>query len=157
MATTIDIDKSQVGGRYALVVSRFNDFITGPLLDGALATLKRHGIDTDDATVAWVPGAFEVPLACQKLAQTGDYDAVIALGCVIRGGTPHFDFVSKAATDGCTTVALNTGVPIAFGMLTCDTIEQAQERADPHGHNKGEEAALAAIEMVGLSHAIGGQ
>lgn len=157
MANTLDIDKSQVGGTYALVVSRFNDFITEPLLTGALATLQRHGIDTEDATVAWVPGAFEVPLACQKLAQTGDFDAVIALGCVIRGGTPHFDFVSKAATDGCTEVALKTGVPIAFGMLTCDTIEQAQERADPHGHNKGEEAALAAIEMVGLCQVLGGR
>jgi 6,7-dimethyl-8-ribityllumazine synthase len=157
MANIIDIDKSQVGGSYAVVVSRFNDFITEPLLQGALSTLKRHGIDPDDATIAWVPGAFEVPLVCQQLAQTGDYDAVIALGCVIRGGTPHFDFVCKAATDGCTEVALRTGVPVAFGMLTCDTIEQAQERADPHGNNKGEEAALAAIEMVGLRRAIGGR
>jgi len=156
MAQTIDIDKTQVGGRYALVVSRFNDFITQPLLDGALATLRRHGIDTDDAVVAWVPGAFEVPIACQRFAQTGDFDAVIALGCVIRGGTPHFDFVSNAATDGCTEVALRTGVPVSFGMLTCDTIEQAQERAEPHGNNKGEEAALAAIEMVGVLQAIGG-
>jgi len=156
MAQTIDIDKTQVGGRYALVVSRFNDFITQPLLDGALATLRRHGIDTDDAVVAWVPGAFEVPIACQRFAQTGDFDAVIALGCVIRGGTPHFDFVSIAATDGCTEVALRTGVPVSFGMLTCDTIEQAQERAEPHGNNKGEEAALAAIEMVGVLQAIGG-
>jgi len=157
MARTIDIDKASVGGSYGLVVSRFNDFITQPLLDGALKTLKRHGVDTDDAVVVWVPGAFEVPLACLKLAETGEFDAVVALGCVIRGGTPHFDFVSKAATDGCTDVALKTGVPVAFGMLTCDTIEQAEQRADPQGNNKGEEAALAAIEMVGVCRAIGGR
>lgn len=157
MARVIEIDKTQVGGSYAIVVSRFNDYITDALLQGALKTLERHGIDTDETTVAWVPGAFEVPLACQQLAKTGDYDAIIALGCVIRGGTPHFEFVSTAVTDGCTSVALQTGVPVSFGMLTCDTVKQAQARAEPQGENKGEEAALAAIEMVGLARAIGGR
>jgi 6,7-dimethyl-8-ribityllumazine synthase len=154
MPKIIDVDKAEVGGRYALVVSRFNEFITEPLLDGALRTLRRHGIDTDDATVAWVPGCYEVPLACMKLAQTGDFDAVIALGCVIRGGTPHFEYVSHAVTEGVNEVVLRTGLPVAFGVLTTDTVEQAKERADPHGHNKGEEAALAAIEMVGVVQSI---
>jgi len=154
MPTTIDIHKADVGGRYALVVSRFNIGITESLKTGALRTLERNGVDTDDATVVWVPGCFEVPLACQKLAETGEYDAVIALGCVIRGGTPHFEYVSTAATRGCTDVTLRTGVPVAFGVLTCDTVEQAQERATSSGNNKGEEAALAALEMVGVIAAI---
>lgn len=154
MPTIIDVNKAEVGGRYALVVSRFNRFITEPMLERALGALRRNGIDTDDAVVAWVPGCFEVPLACMKLAQTGAYDAVIALGCVIRGGTPHFEYVSQAVTDGVNEVVLRTGVPVAFGVLTTDTVEQAQERSDLQGSNKGEEAALAAIEMVGVLSAI---
>jgi 6,7-dimethyl-8-ribityllumazine synthase len=143
------------GGRYALVVARFNDFITARLLDGALDTLKRHGADAEAATVVWVPGAVEIPIVCQKLARTGKFDAIIALGCVIRGGTPHFEYVSGEVSKGMGAVSLDTGVPISFGVLTVNTIEQAIERAGSKMGNKGAEAALSAIEMVGVLKAIG--
>ena len=155
MPTIIEANLVDQGGRYALVVARFNDFITARLLDGALDTLNRHGADVDAATVVWVPGAVEIPIVCQKLARTGDFDAIIALGCVIQGGTPHFEYVSGEVSKGMGTVSLETGVPIAFGVLTVNTIEQAIERAGTKMGNKGAEAALSAIEMVGVLKAIG--
>jgi len=150
MAKLIEADLVDKGGRYALVVARFNEFITGRLLEGALATLARHGADAEGATVVWVPGCFEMPLVAQQLAASGKYDAIIALGAVIRGGTPHFDFVAGQVTKGLGQASMSTGVPIAFGVLTTNTIEQAIERAGTKMGNKGGEAALAAIEMVGL-------
>ena len=151
MPRTIEGHLTDTGGRYALVVSRFNDFITGRLVDGALDSLRRHGVDIDArCTVVWVPGSYELPLVAQRLARTGTYDAIIALACVIRGGTPHFDYVAGEVTKGIAQVSLATGVPIAFGVLTTDTIDQAVERAGTKMGNKGAEAALAALEMVGL-------
>ncbi len=155
MPNVIEANLVDQGGRYALVVSRFNDFITSKLLEGALDTLKRHGANTDEATVVWVPGAVEIPLACQRLAQSGKYDAIIALGCVIRGGTPHFEYVSSESSKGMGAVSLETGVPISFGVLTVNSIEQAVERAGTKMGNKGAEAAMSAIEMVGVLKAIG--
>ena len=155
MSKIIEANLVDQGGRYALVVARFNDFITARLLDGALDTLGRHGADIDAATVVWVPGAVEIPIVCQKLARTGKFDAIIALGCVIRGGTPHFEYVSGEVSKGMGAVSLDTGVPISFGVLTVNTIEQAIERAGTKMGNKGAEAALSAIEMVGVLKAIG--
>lgn len=136
--------------RFAIVVSQFNEFITQKLLEGALDALERHGANMDAITVAWCPGAFEAPLVIKKLAQTGNYDAVICLGAVIRGATTHFDFVAGQAASGATSAALDTGVPVLFGVLTTDTIEQAIERAGTKAGNKGAEAAIAAIEMVNV-------
>jgi len=137
-------------GRYAIVVARFNALITEKLLEGALDTLRRHGLDTATVDVAWCPGAFELPLVVQRLAASGRYDCVIALGCVIRGGTPHFDYVAGEAAKGLGVAQMQTGVPVAFGVLTTNTIEQALERAGTKMGNKGGEAALAALEMVSL-------
>jgi 6,7-dimethyl-8-ribityllumazine synthase len=138
------------GHRYAIVVTRFNDFITEKLLQGALDALVRHGADENDITIVRVPGAFEVPLAAQQAAQTHKYDAVICLGAVIRGSTPHFDYVAAEVSKGVAHVGLQTGVPLSFGVLTTDTIEQAIERAGAKAGNKGVDAALAAMEMVNL-------
>ncbi len=138
------------GARFAIVVSRFNSFITDSLLSGALDALRRHGGKDEDVAVVRVPGAFEMPLVAQKLMKSGKYDAVIALGAVIRGGTPHFDYVAGEATKGLAQASLVTGVPVAFGVLTTDTIEQAIERAGTKAGNKGAEAAMTAIEMVNL-------
>jgi 6,7-dimethyl-8-ribityllumazine synthase len=138
------------GKRFALVVSRFNSFITEKLLEGALDTLRRHGIAEDHLTVVWAPGAFELPLVVKKLAESGKYDAVIALGCVIRGATAHFDYVAGEAAKGIGHVALNTGVPVLFGVLTTDSIEQAIERAGTKAGNKGVDVAMGALEMVSL-------
>ncbi len=138
------------GLRVAVVVSRFNDTVGRRLLDGALDCLRRHAVADDDVGVAWVPGAFELPLAAKRLALSGEYDAVVCLGAVIRGETPHFDHVASAAATGVARAALDTGVPITFGVLTCDTPEQAEQRAGGKLGNKGFEAALAAIEMAGL-------
>lgn len=135
---------------FALVVSRFNAFITEKLLEGALDALRRHGADMDRVTVAWCPGAFEVPLTAQKLAASEVYDAVICLGAVIRGATSHYDFVAGGVARGISQVALDTGIPTIFGVLTTDTIEQAIERAGTKAGNKGAEAAVSAIEMVNL-------
>lgn len=137
-------------GRYALAVSRFNSFIVDRLQEGALNTLKEHGVQDEDIVIVKVPGAFELPLAVQQLANSGKYDAIIALGAVIRGGTPHFEYVAGACVDGISQVALQTNKPVVFGVLTVDTIEQAVERAGPKLGNKGAEAALTAIEMVSL-------
>ncbi|MES9945981.1 MAG: 6,7-dimethyl-8-ribityllumazine synthase [gamma proteobacterium symbiont of Ctena orbiculata] len=141
--------------RFCLVVARFNSFIVESLLDGAVDTLKRHGANEDDITLVRVPGAFEMPLALEKLAAKGEYDAIIALGAVIRGGTPHFEYVAGECVKGMAQVTLKHGVPIAFGVLTVDTIEQAIERAGTKAGNKGAEATLSAIEMVNLLRQIG--
>lgn len=136
--------------KFVLVVGRFNSFITQPLLDGALDTLKRHGAQDNELDVVWVPGAFELPLAVKRLAESKKYDAVIALGCVIRGGTPHFEYVAGECVKGIAQVMMQTGLPVAFGVLTVDSIDQAVERAGTKAGNKGAEAALSAIEMVNL-------
>ncbi|MBT3091486.1 MAG: 6,7-dimethyl-8-ribityllumazine synthase [Candidatus Thiodiazotropha endolucinida] len=152
---TIEGTMSVEKARFCLVVARFNSFIVESLLDGAVDTLKRHGASEDDITLVRVPGAFEMPLALEKLAAKGEYDAIIALGAVIRGGTPHFDYVAGECVKGMAQVTLKHGVPIAFGVLTVDTIEQAIERAGTKAGNKGAEATLSAIEMVNLLRQIG--
>jgi 6,7-dimethyl-8-ribityllumazine synthase len=136
--------------KYGIVVGRFNEFIGGKLLAGALDALKRHGVNEEEIEVAWVPGAFEIPLAAKKMAQSGKYSAVICLGAVIKGSTPHFDFVSSEVSKGIANVSLETGLPVVFGVLTTDTIEQAIERAGTKAGNKGYDAACTAIEMVNL-------
>ena len=138
------------GLRMALVVGRFNSFISERLVDGALDALLRHGVADDDITVARVPGAFEIPLVARKLAESGKFDAVICLGAVIRGSTPHFDYVSAEVSKGIASVGLASGVPVIFGVLTTDSIEQAIERAGTKSGNKGFDAAVSAIEMVNL-------
>lgn len=144
------------GLKYGIVVGRFNEFITSKLLGGALDALKRHGVEENEIEIAWVPGAFEIPLIAQKLAQSGKYDAVITLGAVIRGSTPHFDYVCSEVAKGVSAISLKTGVPTIFGVLTTDSIEQAVERAGTKAGNKGWEAASTAIEMANLSRAIEG-
>lgn len=138
------------GARFAIVVARWNGEITEKLLQGAQRALRRQDVAEDDLQVYRVPGAFELPLAARKVAETGRFDAVIVLGAVIRGGTPHFEYVCAETTRGIGEVALATGVPIAFGLLTTDDQQQARERAGPGADNKGEEAALSALEMVSL-------
>jgi 6,7-dimethyl-8-ribityllumazine synthase len=138
------------GLTFAIVVSRFNDFITNKLLDGALDALLRHGASEKDMDIIKVPGSFEIPLAAKKLAANKQYSAIICLGTIIRGATPHFEYVSAEATKGIASVSLETGVPISFGVLTTDTIEQAVERAGAKSGNKGWDAALVAIEMAQL-------
>jgi len=143
-------DYSSPAGRFALVVARFNALVTESLLAGCRDTLARHGVPDDRVDVAWVPGSFEIPLTARRLAASGRYAAVICLGCVIRGETAHFDYVAGQAASGVMQVALATGVPVIFGILTTDTVEQALDRAGLKGGNKGADAALAAIEMVNL-------
>ena len=138
------------GLRFGIVVSRFNEFISSRLLSGALDILKRHGASEEEVEIAWVPGAFEIPLAAKKMAKSGKYDAVICLGAVIRGSTPHFDYVSNEVSKGIAAVSLDTETPVAFGVLTTDNIEQAIERAGTKSGNKGGDAALTAIEMANL-------
>ena len=138
------------GLTFGIVVSRFNDFITSKLLDGAIDALVRHGAKEDDIDVVKVPGAFEIPLAAKKLAAKGTYQAIICLGTVIRGATPHFDYVAAEVSKGVASASLDTGVPIAFGVLTTDTIEQAVERAGTKSGNKGFDSAMTAIEMAQL-------
>jgi 6,7-dimethyl-8-ribityllumazine synthase len=138
------------GLRIAVVCSRFNDFIVERLLAGATSTLVRHGVAEDDITVAWVPGSFEIPVAARQLAASGSFDAVVTLGAVIKGATAHFDHVAGQAAAGVQRAALDTGVPVIFGVLTTDTIEQSIERAGTKLGNKGSEAAVAAIEMATL-------
>ena len=137
------------GLKIGLVVGRFNSFITEKLLEGALDGLRRHGVNENDVDIAWVPGAFEIPLVAKKMAEK-DYDAVITLGTVIRGSTPHFDYVSGEVAKGVSSAALNSDVPVIFGVLTTDTIEQAIERAGTKAGNKGYDAAIGAIEMANL-------
>ncbi len=150
MPKTIQGDLAAKGLKFGIVASRFNDFITGRLLDGAMDGLTRHGAAESDIEVAKVPGAFEIPLAAKALAQSKKYDAVICLGAVIRGATPHFEYVSAEVSKGAATVSLESGVPVIFGVLTTDTIEQAIERAGSKAGNKGWDAALSAIEMANL-------
>ncbi|MES9874403.1 MAG: 6,7-dimethyl-8-ribityllumazine synthase [Candidatus Sedimenticola sp. 6PFRAG7] len=140
--------------RFCLVVARFNSFVVESLLEGAIDTLKRHGANDSDITIVRVPGAFEMPLVLDKIAAKGDYDAIVALGAVIRGGTPHFDYVADECVKGMAQVSLQHGTPIAFGVLTVDTIEQAIERAGTKAGNKGGEAALSVIEMVNILRQI---
>ena len=142
------------GFRFGLIVSRFNSFICDRLLEGALDTLVRHGAEDNQLSVVRVPGAFEIPLVAKKMAASGKYDAVIALGAVIRGGTPHFDYVCSEVTKGVAAVSLDSGLPVAFGVLTTDSVEQAIERAGTKAGNKGAEAAMSAIEMVNLMGAV---
>lgn len=144
------------GKRFGIVLSRFNEFVGSHLLDGARDALLRHDVAEDDIDVARVPGAFEIPLAAKHMASSGRYDAVICLGVVIRGATPHFDYVAAEASKGIANVALATGVPVIFGVLTTDTIEQAIERAGTKAGNKGFEAAMCAIEMANLIPRLGG-
>jgi 6,7-dimethyl-8-ribityllumazine synthase len=138
------------GLKFAIVISRFNDFITGKLLDGAVDALIRHGATDQNIDVIKVPGAFEIPLTAKKVAEKKVYDAIICLGTIIRGATPHFDYVSAEASKGIASASLETGVPISFGVLTTDTIEQAVERAGSKSGNKGWDAAMVAIEMAQL-------
>ena len=138
------------GLKFGIIVSRFNDFITSKLLDGALDALRRHGADEKDIEVVKVPGSFEIPLVARKLAAKGIYSAVICLGTVIRGATPHFEYVSAEVSKGVASASMETGVPIAFGIITSDTIEQAVERAGTKSGNKGWDAAITAIEMAQL-------
>lgn len=158
-------DKGQVfegvlrgeGLRFAVVVSRFNEFISSKLLSGTWDCLTRHGVDLSDIDVAWVPGAMEIPLVAKRMASTQRYDAVICLGAVIRGSTPHFDYVSAEVAKGVAAVQLSEGVPVIFGVLTTDSIEQAVERAGTKAGNKGWDAALAAIEMGNLLRKLDGR
>ena len=142
------------GIRVGIVAARFNEFIVSKLLSGCEDGLLRHGVRSEDITVAWVPGAFEIPLAAQAMAKSGKYDAVITLGAVIRGATSHYDYVCAEVSKGVANVSLNTGVPVLFGVLTTDTIEQAIERAGTKAGNKGAECAQGAIEMVNLIRAL---
>ena len=146
----IEGDFVGTGLRVAIVVSRWNELITKQLLDGALDGLRRHGVSDDDITVVWVPGSFELPLVCRRVAERGDVDAVVALGAVIRGATSHYDHVAGAATAGIADVSRATGVPCIFGVVTAETIEQAIERAGTKAGNKGFDAARTAIEMATL-------
>jgi 6,7-dimethyl-8-ribityllumazine synthase len=138
------------GLKFGIIVGRFNEFIGGKLLSGALDALNRHGVEQDNIEIAWVPGAFEIPLIAKKMANSKKYDGVICLGAVIRGSTPHFEYVSSEVTKGVAHVSLETEIPVIFGVLTTDTIEQAIERAGTKAGNKGFEAAVTAIEMANL-------
>lgn len=142
------------GKRFALVVSRFNDLVTTRLLDGALDCLQRHGAVDEDIEVAWVPGAFELPVVAQKMAQTGRFDVVTCLGCIVRSDTPHFDYVAGESSKGIARVGLDTGVPITFGVITADTVEQAVQRAGVKSGNRGWDAGMNAVEMASLMAAI---
>lgn len=143
------------GLRFGLVVSRFNEFFSQKLLGGAQDALLRHGVSEGDIEVAWTPGAFEIPLIAQKLAETKKYDAVICLGAVIRGGTPHFEHIAAEVTKGIAQVSLATGIPVIYGVITTDTLEQAVERSGTKSGNKGFDAAVSAIEMANLVKSIG--
>ncbi|AFU99154.1 6,7-dimethyl-8-ribityllumazine synthase [Simiduia agarivorans] len=148
--TVVEGDFTQCKGKYALIVSRWNSFVVESLKDGALDTLRRHGIKDEDITIYYAPGAFEFPLVAQKLAATGKFDAIIALGAVIRGGTPHFEYVAGECTKGLAQASMASGVIVTFGVLTVDSIEQAIERSGTKAGNKGVEATLTALEMVSL-------
>lgn len=142
------------GLTFALIVSRFNRFVTDKLMEGAVDAFARHGGNTGDLDVIWVPGAFEMPLAARRLAQSGRYDGLVALGAVIRGATPHFEYLCSAVSSGLAGVSVESGVPVGFGLLTTDTMEQAIERAGSKAGNKGGDAMLSAVEMVNLLKAI---
>ena len=148
---TIEGDYQNASARYGIAVARFNSFIVDRLLEGAIDALQKHGVMDRDITIAKVPGAYELPLATKMMVSTGEYDGIIALGAVIRGGTPHFEYVAGECVKGLSQVGLDAGLPVTFGVLTVDTIEQAIERAGIKAGNKGAEAAMTAIEMVSLS------
>ena len=143
------------GLKFGLVVSRFNEFFTNKLLEGAQDALLRHGVKEEDIEIAWTPGSFEIPLIAQKLARSKKYDAIICLATVIRGGTPHFEYIAAEVTKGMAKVGLDTGLPVIYGVITTDTIEQAIERSGTKAGNKGFEAAVSAIEMANLIKSIG--
>jgi len=155
MAKIVQGELSAKGKKYALVVARFNELIGRKLMDGAIDCLERHEAKSDDVTVYWVPGAYEIPLVAKKAAETGTFDAVIGLGAVIKGATPHFDFVASEAAKGIAMASLDTGIPIIFGVITTDTVEQAIERAGTTAGNRGFDAAMTAIEMSNLMSRIG--
>ena len=155
MANIIEGNITAEGLRFAIVASRFNEFITSKLLEGALDMLRRHGAAEDAVDVAWVPGAFEIPLAAKKLAASGKYDAVICVGAVIRGATSHYDYVCNEVSKGVAQAGLSTGVPVIFGVVTTENIEQAVERAGTKAGNKGADGAMAAMEMANLLKKIG--
>lgn len=155
MANIIEGNITAEGLRFAIVASRFNEFITSKLLEGALDMLRRHGAAEDAVDVAWVPGAFEIPLAAKKLAASGKYDAVICVGAVIRGATSHYDYVCSEVSKGVAQAGLSTGVPVIFGVVTTENIEQAVERAGTKAGNKGADGAMAAMEMANLLKKIG--
>lgn len=144
------------GLKFGVVVARFNDFITSRLLEGAQDALSRHGVREEDIDIAWTPGSFEIPLIAKKMAESGRYDAVVCLGAVIRGGTPHFDYIAGEVSKGIAKVGLDTGLPVILGVVTADTLEQAIERAGTKAGNYGSQAALHAIEMANLGKAISG-
>jgi len=154
VSTTYEGKLLAEGLRFGLVASRFNELIVRRLLSGAMDALQRHGATEDMIEIAWVPGAFELPLAAQHMAESGRYDAVICLGAIIRGATPHFEYVAAEASKGIAKVALDAGLPVIYGVLTADTIEQAIERAGTKAGNRGVDAAMAAIEMVNLLRAL---
>ena len=147
---TVEGNFQNASARYGIAVARFNSFIVDKLLDGAIEALQKHGVLDRDITIVRVPGAYELPVAVKKMAASGEFDAIIALGAVIRGGTPHFEYVAGECVKGLSHVSMDSGLPITFGVLTVDTIEQAIERAGTKAGNKGEEAALTAMEMVSL-------
>ena len=150
MVKTIEGKLTTKNEKFCIIISRFNEFIGSKLLSGAIDELTRHGIDEENITVVWTPGAFEIPLIAQKCAKSGSYEAIITLGAIIKGSTPHFDYVSSELSKGIANVSLQTGVPVIFGVLTTENIEQAIERAGTKAGNKGSDAAKAAIEMVSL-------
>ena len=143
------------GLKFGVVVSRFNEFFTTKLLEGAQDALLRHGVDEADIETAWTPGSFEIPLIAQKMAQTKNYDAIICLAAVVRGGTPHFEYISAEVTKGIAKVNMDTGIPVIYGVITTDTLEQAIERSGTKAGNKGFDAAVSAIEMANLIKSIG--
>ena len=154
MAKVIEGNLIVKAKKFGIIASRFNDFMTKQLVSGCMDTLVRHGANDDDLTIVWVPGAFEIPAVAGKMAQTKAYDAVICLGTVIRGQTPHFDFVASEAAKGIAKVAQDSGIPVIFGVITADTIEQAIERSGTKDGNKGKDAALSAIEMINVMSQI---
>ncbi len=150
MAKIIEGNLIAKGKKFGIIASRFNDFITKELVSGCMDTLLRHGVEDKDLLVIWAPGAFEIPLVAQRLAKSKSYDALICLGTIIRGSTPHFDYIASEAAKGIARVSQDTGMPVIFGIITADTIEQAVERAGTKEGNKGRDAALSAIEMANL-------
>ena len=154
MAKIIEGNLIAKGRKFAVIASRFNDFITKELVSGCTDTLVRHGADDKDITIAWVPGAFEIPTIAFKMAKAKSYDAVICLGTIIRGATPHFEYIASEVAKGVAKVSMDTGLPVIFGIITADTIEQAIERAGTKDGNKGRDAAANAIEMVNLLNQI---
>ena len=157
MMRTVEGTHMAAGLRFAIVVSQYNDFVTERLLAGALAALAAAGVASDDVMVVHVPGAFEIPFAAQHVAETGRFDAIVCLGCVIRGATPHFEYIASAVANGLTAASAATGIPMAFGVLTTNSVEEAIERAGEGDANKGREAALAAVEMATLVAQLGAE